>query len=190
MKKLIALLLVAVMALSLAACGEEEKTTPTTTEAAPVAAPAPLDVLTAAWNGLAEENKFFAMGGDFNAPVDNAPGTVTDKDYITGSLLVPEAEQANIAEISNLVHAMNANTFTCGAYKLADGADASAFVTAMQTAIKGNQWMCGFPETLLIASVDGTIVVIFGHGDAVTPFKTALTTAYPTTQILVEEPLA
>jgi hypothetical protein len=122
--------------------------------------------------------------------VDNAPGTVTDKDYITTSLLVPEAEQANIAETSSLMHAMIANNFTCGAYKLADGVDASAFVTAMQTAIKGNQWMCGFPETLLIASVDGTIVVIFGHGDIVPPFKTALTTAYPTTQILVEEALA
>ena len=190
MKKLIALLMAALMIMTMAACASEEAETATT--AAPTAAAftdAPVDVLTNAWNLLPEDNKFFAMGGDFNAPVDNAPGVVTDNEYTTNSLLVPEAELANVAEVANLVHAMNANTFTCGAYKLNAGADATAFTTAMETAISGNQWMCGFPEVLVVANIEGVIVVMFGLNDAVTPFQTALTEAYPTVQIVVNKPL-
>ena len=221
MNKIIALLLVAVMAISLAACGTTEAaptttaavettvdTTPVeTTEAVEategeiieeteIAAPAAENeaslVLSTIWALYTDDNKFFAMGGDYNTPVDGAPGVVdvTIADFLMGSLIVPEAEVANIAEAASLIHAMNANTFTCGAYKLAEGVDAAAFVTAMQTAIQGNQWMCGFPESLLIANVDGVIVVAFGHGDAMTPFQTNLTTAYAAAEILVNEAIA
>ena len=192
MKKMIAMLLVAVMAVSMAACTGGE-TTPTTT--APVETTAPqvqgpasaLEVLNTVWVKYADDQKFFVIGGDFNAPVDGAPGTVTDQAHMTSSLVVPEAELANISEVAAMMHAMNANTFTCGAYKLVDGADAAAFATAMQTAIQGNQWMCGFPEKLLIANVGGIVVVAFGHGDAMTPFQTNLTAAYADAQIVVNE---
>ena len=215
MKKIIAMLLVAVMAVSMAACGAAEAestttapvettvdTTPAQTEGTepvetegtepvettPVVADnAASAVLNAAWALYAEDQKFFAMGGDYNAPVDGAAGPVTAEDHMTASLIVPETELANIAEAAALMHAMNANTFTGAAYKLVEGADATAFVTAMQTAIQGNQWMCGFPETLLIVNVDGIIVVAFGHGDAMTPFQTNLTAAYANAEILVNE---
>ena len=207
MKKIIAMLLFAVMAVSMAACGTAEAeptttapaettvdTTPAQTEGTepvettPVVADnAASAVLNAAWALYTEDQKFFAMGGDYNAPVDGAAGPVTAQDHMTASLIVPEDQLANIAEAGALMHAMNANTFTGAAYKLVDGADAAAFATAMQTAIQGNQWMCGFPEMLLIANVDGIIVVAFGHGDAMTPFQTNLTAAYANAEILVNE---
>ena len=218
MNKIIALLLVAVMALSLAACGTTtpaettgttaavettvdttpaetteavEDTTPVeTTEGAVAAAEnAASKVLNNIWALYTEDTKFFAMGGDYNAMVDGAAGVVdvTVTDFLTFSLIVPETEIANIAEAASLLHAMNANTFTGGAYVLAEGADQAAFVAAMQTAIQGNQWMCGFPETLLIAKCDGVIVVAFGNGEVMSTFNTNLTTAYAEAEILVNE---
>ena len=215
MKNIIALLLVAVMALSMAACGTTtpaettgttaavettvdttpvettEDTTPVeTTEGTIVAAEnAASKVLNTIWALYTEDTKFFSMGGDYNAPVDGAAGVVdvTATDFLTFSLIVPEAEVANIAEAASLLHAMNANTFTGGAYVLAEGADQAAFVAAMQTAIQGNQWMCGFPETLLIAKCDGVIVVAFGNGEVMSTFNTNLTAAYAEAEILVNE---
>ncbi len=214
MKNIIALLLVAVMALGMAACGSTtpaetngtttapvettedttpvdttEDTTPVdTTEGTTVAAEnAASKVLNTIWALYTEDTKFFAMGGDYNAPVDGAAGVVTAQDHMTASLLVPETELANVAEAAALMHAMNANTFTGAAYVLAEGADQAAFVTAMQTAIQGNQWMCGFPETLLIAKADGVIVVAFGNGEVMSTFNTNLTAAYAEAEILVNE---
>lgn len=191
MKKLIALLLALTMVTAMAACtpanNDETTTTPveTTTEPAPVAASA-LEILETVWAQFGDDEKFFVMGGDFEAMVDGAPGkvNVAGTDFLTGNLIVPADQTANITDAASMIHGMNANTFTCAAYAVAD---ANAFATAMQTAIQGNQWICGFPEKLVIAEVGGYVVVMFGHGDAVTPFQTKLTAAYPTTNVLVDE---
>ena len=193
MKKIIAMLLSLTVVASMAACtpavnNNETTTAPveTTTEPAPVAASA-LEILETVWGQFGDDEKFFAMGGDFDAMVDGAPGKVTNTDFMSGNLIVPAEQVANITDAAALTHGMNANTFTGAAYAVAD---ANAFATAMQTAIQGNQWICGFPEKLLIAEVGGYVVVVFGHGDAVTPFKTKLTAAYPTTNVLVDEAIA
>ena len=184
MKKIIALLLALTMLVAFAGCNNT--TAPETTEdteAAPVAASA-LEILETVWGQFGDDEKFFAMGGDFDAMVDGAPGKVTNTDFMTGNLIVPADQTANITDAAALTHGMNANTFTGAAYAVADS---QAFATAMQTAIQGNQWICGFPERLVIAEVGGYVVVVFGHSDAVTPFQTKLTAAYPTTNVLVDE---
>ena len=200
MKKMFALLLAVMMVLSMAACGntepaETKDTTPETTVAptteateAPAVAESALKILETVW-ALFGEDQFYVIGGDFDAMVDGAPGkvAVTNVDFLTGNLIVPAEQTANITDAASLIHGMNANTFTCAAYAVED---AQSFAAAMQTAIQGNQWMCGFPEKLLIAEVGGYVVVVFGHGDAVNPFQTNLTTAYPTVNILVDEPIA
>ena len=194
MKKIIAMLLAALMVMSMVACGADkpvenntpETTVPTTeatvptTEAAVVAESA-LEILETVW-ALFGEDQFYVVGGDFESMVDGAPGKAVNPDFLAGNLLVP-ADQT-VTEAASMIHGMNANTFTCAAYAVED---VQAFAAAMQTAIQGNQWMCGFPEKLLIAEVGGYVVVVFGHGDAVNPFQTNLTTAYPTTNVLVDE---
>ena len=192
MKKIIAMLLALTMLVAFAGCNNttapettEGTNAPETTEAATGAASA-LEILENTWNLFGEDDKFFVMGGDFENMVDGAPGAVNvaGVDFLTGNLIVPEAETANITEAAAMTHGMNANTFTCAAYAVAD---VQAFADAMKTAIQGNHWMCGFPEKLVIAEVDGFVVVMFGHGDAVNPFLTNLQTAYPTTNVLAEE---
>ena len=195
MKKIIALLLALTMLVAFAGCNNTtapettEGTKPADTTAAPTTEPAPvaasaLEILENTWNLFGEDEKFFVMGGDFDAMVDGAPGKVTNTDFISSNLIVPAEQAANITDVAALTHGMNANTFTCAAYAVAD---VQAFSDAMKTAIQGNHWMCGFPEKLVIAEVGGYVVVMFGHGDAVNPFLTNLNTAYPTTNVLVEE---
>ena len=87
-----------------------------------------------------------------------------------------------------MIHMMNANTFTCGVVHLVDGADATTFGNTMRDAIQNNQWMCGFPETLTIAVIEDSYVLIaFGINDAMTPFMNHFGEAYPDVQVLFNE---
>ena len=89
-----------------------------------------------------------------------------------------------------MVHMMNTNTFSGGIVKLAEGADVAAFAQAVRDALQSNQWICGFPETLVIADVDGIVLIAFGVNDAMTPFQANLTKAYADAQILFNEAIA
>ena len=76
MKKLISLLLVLTMLLSFAACGSTE--TPAEGENTEVTVGSALEILETVWGKFGEDEKFFAMGGDYDNMVDNAPGAVTN----------------------------------------------------------------------------------------------------------------
>lgn len=190
MKKLIAMLLVLTLAMGLIACGNNNDENPTT-EAVNVPASA-LEILETVWNGIPEESRFFAMGGDMNNMVDNAPGNyaLTDEG-ITGTLLVPAEQVANLDQAASLVHGMNLNTFTCGAYHIAQGGDATAFADEMYNTISNNQWMCGFPDKLLIAVIaEQYVVVVFGGNDAMALFETSFNAAYADADVKYNEAIA
>ena len=220
MKKIVSLVLAGVMALSLAACGNgkpAETTTPETTapitettapivettvpettapEAetqAPAASTGSLTVLENIWNLYGEDEKFAVIGGNIEDPVDGAPGNydMAYAENLTWNLLVPEDQIANIDEAATMIHMMNANTFTCGVVHLVEGTDAAAFAQVMRDAIQNNQWMCGFPETMTVAVVDGEYVLIaFGVNDAMNPFMTHFAEAYAEAEILFNEAVA
>ena len=189
-----------------AACGgndvAEETTAPVTEATTEEATQAPAasdsaaadaaDLLNKVWAKFAEDEKFFAMGGDFSNPVDGAAGKydITLVEDLDGSLGLPQANAAQIDDAASLMHAMNANTFTGAAYHLTAGTDASAFASAIESHLAGRHWMCGIPETLLIVSVDGYVVTAFGANDIVSNFKAKLTGEFASAQILVEKPIA
>lgn len=213
MKKIISLVLAGVMVLSLAACGGNgsdsttgasnettapiettvpvETTAPVSETQAPAAsATGALAVLENIWNLYGEDEKFAVIGGNMESPVDGAPGNydMAYAENLSYNLLVPAEELSSIDEAATMIHMMNANTFTCGAVHMAEGADATTFANAMRDAIQGNQWMCGFPETLMIAVVEGEYVVIaFGVNDAMNPFMTHFGEAYPEAEVLFNE---
>lgn len=190
MKKTLSLLMLAVLALTmLAGCGAEK---PQETTAPAEVASSPLEILETVWGLYDEEEKFPATGGEIGETLTQGPGAFSslteDNSY---TLLIPADQLGNVTEAASLMHMMNSNTFTCGAYRLGEGVTAEAFGEAMRNAVQNNQWICGFPETLLIQSVDSSYVLVaFGHGDIMTTFKTHLTQAYPDSQTLVEEPIA
>lgn len=149
-----------------------------------------VEALESVWNLFAEDEKFWVVGGGYNNTVDNAPGAVelTDTDYLTVSMLIPEAQLGSITEAASMVHAMNGNNFTCGVYKVAD---VKTFADAMQTALENHQWICGMPELLKIVDLgSGYVLVAFGINDAMTPFFQKLATAHPQAKTLVDAPVA
>ena len=209
MKKLIALLLALVMVLSMAACApannnEETEGNNDVTEGnenketeAPAAASA-LELLETVWAKFPEANKFPVMGGDEANANYEGPGKVElpgAEGNALWSLYVPEEQLANFSEAATMMHAMNANTFTAGALKLADGADKTAVAKALSDAILGTHWMCGFPERLIVVSVDNYLVVAFGHdgvnfpegGKIITEFLTGLQAEYASAAVLHDE---
>ena len=191
MKKFAALILALTMALSMAACGSKnaEETTGVPAQEMPASA---LEVLETVWADYAEDEKFAVIGGSMAAPVDNAPGgyDIADEN-ITYSLLIPAEQLANVTEAASMIHMMNANTFTGAVYKLAGGVKAADFGAAMQNAIQNNQWMCGFPDKLLISAFGDTYVLVaFGVNDAMNPFIQHFHAVYPGFETLVDEAIA
>ena len=190
MKKLFALLLALTMVLSLAACGNTN-TTPDNTDNAAANVPASaLEILEKIWADYSEDEMFPVIGGNMESPVDGAPGNY-DMAYAENmpyNLLIPADQLANITEAASMIHMMNANTFTAGVFHLAEGVAAADFAATMQSAVQNNRWMCGFPETLVIAAIGGEYVLVaFGINDAMNPFQTHLTAAYADAEVLYNE---
>ena len=188
MKKILTVILVLAMVVSMAACGGNtaEETEGVPAQEMPGSA---LEILENVWAGYADEEKFPVIGGDMANPVDNAPGSYNIADEnISYMLLIPAEQVANVTEAASMIHMMNANTFTGAAFKLAGGISAADFGAAMKEAVLNNQWMCGFPERLLIRAFgDSYVVVAFGVNDAMTPFDTHLSAAYPGMETIADE---
>ena len=187
MKKLFSVILALTLVLGLTACGGNAA--PQETTSVPVENPASaLEILEKVWAQYAEEEKFPIIGGSMSAPVDNAPGSFDLADEgLNYLLLVPADKTANIEEAASMIHMMNTNTFTCAAFKLT-GISAADFGTAMKDAVLGNQWMCGFPDRVLIKAIgDQYVVVAFGVNDAMNPFETHLNAAYPGMETIASE---
>lgn len=189
MKKILSIVLALTMALSLAACGGSGAKETTAAEEAPATA---VEILEKTWAEYAESEKFAIIGGNVEAGIMDTPANF-DMEYAEGmtySLLVPAEQVANVAEAASMMHMMNANTFTCGVFRLAEGVTISDFAAAMQQAVQSNMWMCGFPEQLLIKDIAGEYVVMaFGHTDPITTFEKHLNEVYPNAQALYSEPI-
>ncbi len=186
MKKILALILAAIMLLSVVACANDsENESESSSEAANESETVdtaisevtvtPLDALTTLWNGLSDDYKFPAMGGSAMAPVDGMPGEFDltaegAAESLDGMTHYPASQFDKLTGAATLIHMMNANTFTAAAYSFADAETTDAMVSVLKDAILGTQWMCGFPELLKIIEVsDNCLVVMFGAGDIVTP---------------------
>jgi hypothetical protein len=184
MKKIISVLLVALMVFSFAACGSDEKTNTDIKDAT--------ELLTNVWSTYKDDEKFPAAGGDYNNSVMDGPGTfdVSDAEALDAMLGCP-VSVTEITDAASLMHMMNQNTFTAGAYKVALAADAGKLCDALKENIMNRQWMCGFPDTLIVATVGSDYVVsAFGNAELIENFKTKLSATYSDTTIVYEESLA
>ena len=170
---MITLALAAVMVLGLVACGGSDKGG----AQGGFEADSATAVLENVWASMGDNEKFPIMGGDYDNNVADAPAVFNHEnaEYMDSMLAVPADAAAMVDGAASMIHMMNANTFTAGAFHLADAANEDAFVSAVKDSIMNRQWMCGFPEKLIIVSDgSGYVVAAFGHGDAIDPFKTKL----------------
>lgn len=188
MKKIVSLILIAMMALSLAACGADEVSVTTAVEVADSA-----ELLTKVWDSYAAEEKFAAAGGDLANTVMEAPAkyALDAEEGLDYMLAVPESAVSMIDDAASLVHMMNQNTFTGGAFHLADTANKQAFADAVKENLAARQWLCGQPDLYKIYAVgDSYIVSVFGASDIIATFDAKLTAAYgEAVTVLYEESL-
>lgn len=149
------------------------------------------DVINKVVDTYTEENKFFAVGGDINAPVDGKAGlmNLADTEVVNSMLHTNDELLADVDEVASFVHAMNANTFTSGAFKLKSAGDAESFAASLKESVLATQWMCGFPEKIVIVNVNGGDYVVYaiGNGEAIDYFKTQLTTVMGESAVVVTE---
>ena len=187
MKKFLTLLLAAAMTLSLAACGSKNDGSAADGDQPATA----LELLEAVWSSYAEDDKFAVSGGDMNEEnmVDDAPGnfSVADGDALDYSLGYPAADADKLADAASLTHMMNANTFTAGAYHLNDKSDMDTVVSDLKDNIMNRQWMCGFPDKLVIFTYDQYVVSLYGDEELVNTFRDKFTATYSDSTIAYDE---
>ena len=192
MKKKIALLLLTVMAISLVACGEKDTANNNDAAKDGKQAESALDVLQSTWETYEDENKFAAAGGDSQNMVMDEPGNfdAANTEELNAILGFPADAAGKIDDVASLMHMMNANTFTSGAYHVTNADDVQGVADALKESIMNRQWMCGFPETLIIVKVnDNYLVSAFGNGEIIETFKTKLTGVYADATVVYEESL-
>lgn len=193
MKRLVAFALAMTMALSFTACGGNNSSNSGQgqEEVQQVEIADTAELLTKVWEAYPGE-KFAAMGGGYDNSVVDVPGTInhTDTETMEALLGMPADAGQYVHDAASLIHMMNANTFTAGAYRMNDGNDVQAFADLMKDALMSRQWMCGIPEKLMIVSVGSDYVVtVVGAADLLDNFKTALDEVYGAA-VLYEEGIA
>ena len=91
-------------------------------------------------------------------------------------------------DAATLLHMMNTNTFCSAAAALKDPAAAAEFAESYKTLVQNNQWMCGFPETVIVVSVGIYVVTAYGKDAQIQTFKDKLLALEPQATVLVEAP--
>lgn len=181
MKKIVSLALAMLLVLSLAACGSKNSGAGDVSDA--------LTLLNTVWATYSEEEKFPVSGGDYDHPVDDAPGAfdISNADNVDDMLGFPGPSVANLVDAASLMHMMNANTFTCGALRVKNGDDAAKLAEDLRDAIQNKQWMCGFPDKLVIATLGNYVVSVYGDEELVNTFRDKLQAAYSDAAIAYDE---
>lgn len=148
-----------------------------------------LTILNAIWNTYSDEEKFPAAGGDSEHAVDGAPGSfdVSNADSLSYLLTFPADDASLIDSAASLVHMMNLNTFTCGAFHVADANNVARLADDLRTTIQAKRWMCGFPDKLVIVTVGQSVLSVYGNEELVNTFRDKLLTSYSAAAAVYDE---
>ena len=148
-----------------------------------------LTILNAIWNTYSDEEKFPAAGGDSEHAVDGAPGSfdASNADNLSYQLTFPADDASLIDSAASLVHMMNLNTFTCGAFHVADANNVARLADDLRTTIQAKRWMCGFPDKLVIVTVGQSVLSVYGNEELVNTFRDKLLASYPTAAAVYDE---
>ena len=148
-----------------------------------------LTILNAIWNTYSDEEKFPAAGGDSEHAVDGAPGSfdASNADSLSYLLTFPADDASLIDSAASLVHMMNLNTFTCGAFHVADANNVARLADDLRTTIQAKRWMCGFPDKLVIVTVGQSVLSVYGNEELVNTFRDKLLASYSAATAVYDE---
>lgn len=192
MKKLLALTLSLLMVFALAACGGTPSGSSQESSEEQPKIESTLELLNTVWGSYTEDEKFPAMGGDYETPTDNAPGDcdISDAENLSYLLTIPAESVSLIDSASSLIHMMNVNTFTGGAFHVADSANVETLTSSLRDAIASKHWMCGFPDKFVILTAGDYVVFAYGNEDLVNTFRDKVEGAYSFADVAYEEAIA
>lgn len=194
MKKILALLLAAVMVLSLAACSDKgSEGGATSPSGAQTNQPkSALEILEKVWSKYSTDEKFPATGGSEKQMKEDMPGKfdVSDAEALDFELGFPKANASEIDDAASLMHMLNQNNFSCGAYHVKDSGNVEALAGKIKENILARQWLCGFPEKLVILTIGDYIVSVFGAGELTDTFIAKLSAEYSSAKQLFDVPVA
>ena len=190
MKKILSLMLALTLALSLTACGSKADSADSG-DKTDLPADA-LTLLTTVWDSIADDARFPAGGGDYANPVDGAPGAfdISDTENLSYMLTFPAEDADKIDGAASLMHMMNANSFTCGAFHAVSADEAETLAQDLRDAIASKQWMCGFPDKLVVMTLGEYVVSMYGLNENIDTFRDKLVEAYPDTVVVFDEAIA
>lgn len=186
MKKTLSLILALALAISLMACGKKDSGNGDASSDAPADS---LTILNKVWESYTDDEKFPAAGGDYDHSVDNVPGVfdVSNAENLSYLLTVPADDAALIDDAASLMHMMNMNTFTCGVLRTANAEDAAKLAEDMRDAIQAKQWMCGFPDKLVVATLGSYVISMYGDKELIDTFRDKLLAAYADASVVYDE---
>lgn len=146
-------------------------------------------ILSKIWDAYGADERFSSYGGTVEHSVSDAPGDLdmANTEELTARYLVPTEYLPDLEEGASLVHLMNNNIFTGVVFRIREGAQLSTVAKALRENVQRNQWICGQPDRLLIAEVDGHLLMAFGSTDAMAIFSTRLNAVYAHSRILYDE---
>ena len=194
MKKIIAIALAAVMILSIAACAKQNggNGTAASSDASKGQTESALGILEKVWSKYSADEKFPTTGGSEKHMKDDMPGKfdASDAEALDSELGFPEANASEIDDAASLMHMLNQNNFSCGVYHVKDSGNTEALAGKIKENILARQWLCGFPEKLVILTVGDYIVSVFGAGELTDTFVAKLSAEYSATKQLFDVPIA
>lgn len=195
MKKIAALVLAVAMALPFAACSKKEGGGGTTSAGAQTEenrSGGALEILEKVWDGYTADEKFPATGGYGKYMKDGRPGKIDagDAETLDFELGFPKSEASAIDDAASLMHMLNQNNFSCGVYHVKNSGDTAALAGKIRDNILDRQWLCGFPEKLVILTVGDYIVSVFGAAELTDTFTAKLSAGYSSAKQLFNVPIA
>ena len=195
MKKIAALVLAVAMALPFAACSKKEGGGGTTSAGAQTEenrSGGALEILEKVWDGYTADEKFPATGGYGKYMKDGRPGKIDagDAETLDFELGFPKSEASAIDDAASLMHMLNQNNFSCGVYHVKNSGDTAALAGKIRDNILNRQWLCGFPEKLVILTVGDYIVSVFGAAELTDTFTAKLSAGYSSAKQLFNVPIA
>ena len=151
-----------------------------------------MEILEKVWSKYSNDEKFPATGGSEKQMKEDMPGKfdVSDAEALDFELGFPKAQASEIDDAASLMHMLNQNSFSCGVYHVKDSANVEALAGKIKENILARQWMCGFPEKLVILSVGNYIVSVFGAAELTDTFTAKLSAEYSLTKLLCDGPIA
>ena len=142
------------------------------------------------WEQFSQEERFACYGGSIEHAVNDAPGSLEldNIEELASKYLFPGAMLQDVKEAASLVHMMNSNIFTAMVVRLSSDGDMEMLYKQWRDAIQNNRWICGQPDRLILAQIDGdSLLMSFGSKDIMTQLQQKLAAAYPNAAVLYNE---